>query len=75
MPEHTNAVEHEQFVLKGQARIGIGGEVHQVQAGNVIFIPQKVRHYYQNTGEEDFEFLCIIPNKEDQITFIEKPSG
>jgi quercetin dioxygenase-like cupin family protein len=75
MPEHTNAVEHEQYVLKGKARIGIGSELHEVKTGDVIFIPQEVPHFYQNTGEDDFVFLCIIPNKEDRITFLEKPAG
>ena len=72
MPNHTNTVEHEQYVLKGQANIGIGGDVFAVQAGDVVFIPEGVPHWYMNTGEEDFEFLCIIPNKEDVIKIIGK---
>jgi quercetin dioxygenase-like cupin family protein len=24
--------------------------------------------WYQNVGKENFEFLCLIPNKEDKIT-------
>ncbi|NIM62237.1 MAG: cupin domain-containing protein, partial [Acidobacteria bacterium] len=30
MPRHTNAVEHEQYVLRGRARVGIGEDVHEV---------------------------------------------
>src|SRR5512146_2411827 len=63
MPRHTNTVEHEQYVLRGHARIGIGAEAYEVQAGDVVFIPEGAIHYYQNLGEEPFEFLCIIPNK------------
>ena len=72
MPEHTNTVEHEQYVLRGQASIGIGDETFDVRAGDVVFIPQGVPHWYQNVGEEDFEFLCIIPNKPDEIRIIGK---
>ncbi len=72
MPRHTNTVEHEQYVLRGRARIGIGEELYEVQAGDVIFIPEGVVHFYQNIGEEPFEFLCIIPNKEDRITLVEE---
>ena len=72
MPEHTNTVEHEQYVLRGQASIGIGEETFDVRAGDVVFIPQGVPHWYQNVGEEDFEFLCIIPNKPDEIRIIGK---
>jgi quercetin dioxygenase-like cupin family protein len=74
MPEHTNTVEHEQYVLRGHASIGIGEEIYDVKAGNVIFIPEGVPHWYQNIGEENFEFLCIIPNKEDSVTLLEKAS-
>lgn len=72
MPRHTNTVEHEQYVLGGHAMIGIGEDEFEVKAGNVVFIPEGVPHWYQNIGEDDFEFLCIIPNKEDRVTLMEK---
>ncbi len=72
IPEHTNMVEHEQYVLQGHASIGIGEETFDVRAGDVVFIPEGVPHWYQNVGEEKFEFLCIIPNKPDEIRIIGK---
>ncbi len=72
MPRHTNTVEHEQFVLQGHARVGIGDEEFEVKAGDVIFIPEGIPHWYQNTGKENFEFLCLIPNKPDEIKLVEK---
>lgn len=63
MPEHTNTVEHEQYVLRGQGIININWETYHVKAGDVIFIPEGARHWYVNNKDEDFEFLCIIPNK------------
>ena len=70
MPLHTNTVEHEQYVLRGHARIGIGEAAHEVQAGDVVLIPAGVVHYYENIGDEPFEFLCIIPNKPDEIKIV-----
>jgi quercetin dioxygenase-like cupin family protein len=72
MPRHTNLVEHEQYVLRGQATITIGDETHHVKTGDVVFIPEGVIHSYQNTGAEPFEFLCIVPNKEDRITILDE---
>lgn len=72
MPRHTNAVEHEQYVLRGRARIGIGGETFEVQAGDAIFIPEGAIHFYENIGAEPFEFLCIVPNKPDTITVVDE---
>lgn len=72
MPRHTNTVEHEQYVLRGHAKIGIGDEIHEVKAGDVVYIPAGEIHFYDNVGEEPFEFLCIIPNKEDKITIVDE---
>ncbi len=71
MPKHTNQVEHEQFVLGGQAEIGIGDDVFQVERQDVVFIPAGTPHWYRNTGQEDFVFLCIVPNAPDQTTILE----
>lgn len=71
MPLHTNTVEHEQYVLSGRAKIGIDKQVYEVQAGDVVFIPEGVQHFYENIGKEPFEFLCMIPNKEDTITLMD----
>jgi quercetin dioxygenase-like cupin family protein len=70
MPRHTNTVEHEQYVLRGHAKIGIGEETVEVNAGDVVFIPEGAVHFYDNIGDEPFEFLCIIPNKPDEIKVI-----
>ena len=72
MPRHTNSVEHEQYVLRGNATITIGEETHHVKTGDVVFIHEGAIHSYENTGEEPFEFLCIIPNKEDKITIVDE---
>ncbi len=72
IPNHTNTVEHEQYVLRGHASIGIGAETIEVRVGDVVFIPQGAPHWYQNMGEENFEFLCIIPNKPDEIKIVDK---
>lgn len=70
MPRHTNTVEHEQYVLGGEATITIGTDTYHVKAGDVVFIPEGEVHSYENTGAEPFEFLCIIPNKDDRITIV-----
>ncbi len=73
MPTHTNAVEHEQYVLRGKATIWIGDETHQVSADDVVFIPAGVPHGYRAEGDEPFEFLCVVPNAEDHIEILPTP--
>ena len=75
MPRHTNTVEHEQYVLRGHARIGIGEDVIEVRKDDVVFIPAGTPHWYQALGDEPFEFLCVVPNAPDRIEVLGDLSG
>lgn len=74
MPNHTNTVEHEQYILSGSAEVGIGDTVHQVKEGDVVYIPANVPHWYKAHAETGFEFLCLVPNLPDEISIIEEGS-
>lgn len=66
MPRHTNIVEHEQYIVKGSAIVEIGNETFEVCAGDSVYIPSMVPHSYK-AGKDGFEFICVVPNKEDKI--------
>ena len=70
IPAHTNTVEHEQYVLCGRARLGIGDHVQEVTAGDVVFIPAGTPHWYEEIGAERFEFLCVVPNLPDRMEMV-----
>jgi len=70
MPRHTNTVEHEQFVLRGRARIGVGDRVYEVGPNDVLYIPAGAPHFYE-VVEAPFEFLCMVPNGPDRIEILE----
>ncbi len=72
MPAHTNTVEHEQYVLRGRAKIGIGDEVVEVEKDDVVFIPAGTPHWYQAEGDEPFEFICVVPNRPDEIQLLDE---
>lgn len=61
-PHHDHWFEHENYVISGEGEVQIGDEVHQVKAGDVIFVPPHVTHQYRNTGDEPLKFLCGIPS-------------
>ncbi len=71
MPRHTNAVEHEQYVLRGRARVVIGDETHEVSAGSVVYIPAGTPHSYE-VLKAPFEFLCMVPNLPDRIEILDE---
>ncbi|MFC1538676.1 cupin domain-containing protein [Candidatus Latescibacterota bacterium] len=70
LPNHTNEVEHEQFVLIGTGQVGIGDKIFTVKKGDALLIPAGINHWYENSGDEAFSFLCLVPNKPDKITMI-----
>ncbi len=72
IPNHTNTVEHEQFVLNGRARIGIGDKTYEIAKNDSVYIPAGMAHWYQVKGEDPFEFICVVPNKEDVIEVLEE---
>lgn len=72
MPNHTNLVEHEQYVLSGKASVNIAGKTFLVQKGDVVYIPANVPHWYKTEGDEPFEFLCLVPNLPDKTTILEE---
>ncbi len=69
MPLHTNQVEHEQYVLRGRARIVLGEETVEVAADDVLLIPAGLPHSYE-VIEAPFEFLCLVPNRPDRIDLV-----
>ena len=71
MPLHTNEVEHEQYVLRGRAKIRIGQAVHEVAPDTTLYIPAGVPHSYE-VVEGPFEFLCVVPNSSDTIRIVEE---
>jgi quercetin dioxygenase-like cupin family protein len=75
VPRHTNAIEHEQYVLEGEYVVGIEGEEYVVEAGDSLLIPAGVVHWYRNESERQGAFLCAIPRGDDEIELVEGPSN
>ncbi|RLM68428.1 cupin domain-containing protein [Halorubrum sp. Atlit-26R] len=71
VPRHTNAVEHEQYVLAGEYVVGIGDEEHAVSPGDALLVPAGVEHWYRNEGDEPGAFICAVPNGDDTIELVE----
>lgn len=70
IPAHTNTVEHEQYVLRGRTRVGIGDNMFEATVEDVLYIPAGVPNWYEVLGNENFEFLCMVPNRDDEIKLV-----
>jgi quercetin dioxygenase-like cupin family protein len=71
VPEHTNEVEHEQYVLSGEYVVGIEDEEYTVSEGDSLLIPAGVVHWYRNESDDPGAFICAVPNGDDEIELAE----
>jgi quercetin dioxygenase-like cupin family protein len=56
-----HAHDHGVYVLHGRARLRLGDEEHEINAGDVIYISGNEVHQFFTLGEEPLGFLCIVP--------------
>ena len=75
IPRHLHAaIEHEQVMLSGSMVIGFDDREVEVAAGDAIFIPAGVAHWYENRSDETAAFLCVVPvTAEYQTEWLEGP--
>jgi quercetin dioxygenase-like cupin family protein len=71
VPRHTNAIEHEQYVLEGEYVVGIEEETYSVEPGDSLLIPAETVHWYRNDGDTAAAFLCAVPAGDDEIELVE----
>jgi quercetin dioxygenase-like cupin family protein len=76
IPCHRHdTIEHEQVILDGAMIICLDGRETEVSAGDSIFIPAGVSHWYENRGPETVRFLCVVPHTDDyQTEWLEGPA-
>lgn len=75
IPRHRHdSIEHEQVMLAGTMTIGLDRREVDVTAGDSIFIPAGVAHWYENRTDEPVAFLCMVPITVDyQTEWLEPP--
>jgi quercetin dioxygenase-like cupin family protein len=56
-----HAHDHGVYILHGRARLRLGGEEHEVNAGDVVYISGNEVHQFFTLGEEPLGFLCVVP--------------
>jgi quercetin dioxygenase-like cupin family protein len=62
---HDHPWEHEIYILSGNGEAYTNHERKEVSPGDVLYIPGGEPHGYDNTGDEDLLFICMIPNSGD----------
>lgn len=75
IPCHRHdTIEHEQVILEGTMIVGLDHGEHVASAGDCVFIPPGVAHWYENRGDVSVRFLCVVPLTDDYHTeWLEPP--
>jgi quercetin dioxygenase-like cupin family protein len=59
--EEQHDHDHGILVLFGKAKVFMGEHWHDLDQGDVVYIPPMVRHQVLNRGNEQMGFICVIP--------------
>jgi quercetin dioxygenase-like cupin family protein len=78
-PMHVHAREDEAwYVLEGELRFSLGGELAPAAAGSFVFVPRGTPHCFQNVGAAPARILVLFtPSGMERFfeRFAELPSG
>lgn len=62
-PNHNHDWEHVNYIISGRGQLFLDYKVYELSAKDFAFVPLKVQHQFKNPYKEDFEFICIVPNR------------
>jgi quercetin dioxygenase-like cupin family protein len=48
------------YIIRGQGRVLVAGEVSQVHEGSVVLFPRGAVHMLHNTGSEEMKVVCFF---------------
>lgn len=72
-PRHSHPYEHEVFVLEGAGTLAEGDKVHEIKAGDAIYVAPDEIHQFCNTGDRPLKFLCFVPNSSASLPVTLQP--
>ncbi len=65
-PRHSHPWPHINYIVSGQGTLHLDGVDHLLQAGSFAYVPGDAIHQFLNRGEEEFRFICIVPEEGDK---------
>lgn len=62
-PRHSHDWEHVNYVIRGRGKLMIDGHEQEINERDFAFVPPNSEHQFTNPYDEEFEFICIVPNR------------
>ncbi|MCF7953424.1 MAG: cupin domain-containing protein [Spirochaetales bacterium] len=65
-PRHKHDWPHILYAVEGKGKIFNDGKSYPFEAGTSAFVSPNSEHQISNNGEENFVFICIVPEFGDK---------
>lgn len=65
-PRHSHPWPHINYILSGKGILYVEGKDTSLEEGSIAYVPSNVEHQFISTGDEDFVFICIVPEEGDK---------
>lgn len=64
-PRHSHDWPHINYIVSGTGILHLEGKDHALSAGSIAYVPSGALHQFIATEDEDFRFICIVPEEGD----------
>ncbi|WP_427339358.1 cupin domain-containing protein [Caloranaerobacter sp. DY30410] len=65
-PRHSHDWPHINYIIRGKGMLHLDGKDYELEPGSFAYVPAGKIHQFKNIGEEEFAFICIVPEKGHQ---------
>jgi quercetin dioxygenase-like cupin family protein len=65
-PRHSHQWQHIIYAVEGIGTLYMDGKDYPLKAGSTAYVPSGIEHQILNAGENNFVFLCIVPEFGDK---------
>ena len=69
----THPGDHGVVLVRGRARVTLGDEVHELTAGDTVYVAGDELHCFEALGDEPLGFICVSPPKAPQAAAADLP--
>jgi quercetin dioxygenase-like cupin family protein len=65
-PRHAHPWPHINFIMCGRGLLYAEGKETALEEGSIAYVPSNAEHQFSSTTDEDFAFICIVPEEGDK---------
>jgi quercetin dioxygenase-like cupin family protein len=65
-PRHAHPWPHINFIMCGRGLLYAEGKEIALEEGAIAYVPSNAEHQFSSTTDEDFAFICIVPEEGDK---------